>query len=92
MRSPRDVDVTLYALVASHPCVAVELMLRREGLAFRRVELPILLSRPLLRAVGFAAETVPAMRLGDQRVQGSRAIASSFPSPRLTSSRRMAAS
>jgi len=64
----------LYVLTASHPCIAVELMLRRKGLEYRRVELPPLLSRGILRAMRFPRKTVPAMRLDGRRVQGSRAI------------------
>jgi len=37
MESP---STSLYVLVASHPCIAAELMLDRKGLAYRRVELP----------------------------------------------------
>jgi glutathione S-transferase len=68
------VEAKLYVLTASHPCIAVELMLRRKGLEYRRVELPPLLSRGILRAMRFPRKTVPAMRLGGRRVQGSRAI------------------
>jgi glutathione S-transferase len=68
------VEAKLYVLTASHPCIAVELMLRRKGLEYRRVELPPLLSRGILRAMRFPRKTVPAMRLDGQRVQGSREI------------------
>lgn len=67
-------EVKLYVLTASHPCVGVELMLRRKGLAYRRVELPLILSRGILRAMRFPRKTVPAIRLGERRLQGSRAI------------------
>src|SRR4051812_45426758 len=67
-------EIRLYVLVASHPCVAVELMLRRKHLEYRRIELPALLSRSMLRAMRFPGRTVPAARLGDRRVQGSRSI------------------
>jgi glutathione S-transferase len=65
---------TLYVLTASHPCIAAELMLRRKGIAYRRVELPVLLSRGILRALRFPRKTVPALRLANARVQGSRRI------------------
>jgi glutathione S-transferase len=68
------VEVKLYVLTASHPCVAVELMLRRKGLEYRRVELPLIASRGILRAMRFPRKTVPAMRLGERRLQGSRTI------------------
>ena len=67
-------EAKLYVLTASHPCIAAELMLRHKGLEYRRVELPLILSRVILRAMRFPRKTVPAMRLGDRLVQGSRAI------------------
>jgi glutathione S-transferase len=66
--------VELYVLTASHPCIAAELMLGRKGLKYRRVELPLILSRGILRAMRFPRKTVPAMRVGRHRVQGSRAM------------------
>jgi glutathione S-transferase len=68
------VEPRLCVLTASHPCIAVELMLRRKGLEYRRVELPLILSRGILRAMRFPRKTVPAMRLAERRLQGSRAI------------------
>jgi glutathione S-transferase len=67
----RHTSVTLYVLTASHPCLAVELMLRRKALEYRRAELPLIVSR----AMRFPRRTLPALRVGDRRVQGSRAIA-----------------
>ncbi len=67
-------ETKLYVLIASHPCIAVELMLRRKGLDFRRVELPAVLSRGILRAMRFPRKTVPAIRFDGRRIQGSRAI------------------
>jgi glutathione S-transferase len=67
-------ELTLYVVPASHPCAAVELALKRKGLAYRRVDLP-----PVLHAVhqrlAFGRRTVPALKLGTgERVVGSRAI------------------
>jgi hypothetical protein len=62
-------------LTASHPCLTVELTLRRKGLEYRRAELPLILSRGILRAMRLPRRSVPALRVGDRRVQGSRAIA-----------------
>jgi glutathione S-transferase len=70
----RRLRVKLYVLTASHPSIAAELMLRRKGLEYRRTELPLILSRVILRAMRFPRKTVPAMRLDGRRVQGSRAI------------------
>jgi glutathione S-transferase len=68
----------LYVLTASHPCIAVELMLRRKGLDYRRVELPPVLSRTILRALRFPRKTVPAMQLSGRHVQGSSAISAAL--------------
>jgi glutathione S-transferase len=65
---------TLYVLAGSHPCVAVELMLRRKGLECSRVELPPVVSAAIVRAIGFPRRTVPALRLDGRRVQGSLSI------------------
>jgi glutathione S-transferase len=69
-----SVAARLYVLTGSHPCIAAELMLRHKGLAYRLVELPVVLSRVILRAMRFPRKTVPAMRLGNRLVQGSLAI------------------
>jgi glutathione S-transferase len=78
LRAPAPPDprpnVKLYVLTASHPSIAAELMLRRKGLEYRRTELPLILSRVILRAMRFPRKTVPAMRLDGRHVQGSRAI------------------
>jgi glutathione S-transferase len=74
VRGSTAVKARLYVLTASHPCIAAELMLRHKGLEYRRVELPLIVSRVILRAMRFPRKTVPAMRLGHRLVQGSRAI------------------
>jgi glutathione S-transferase len=74
VRGSTAVEARLYVLTASHPCIAAELMLRHKGLEYRRVELPLIVSRVILRAMRFPRKTVPAVRLGDRLVQGSRAI------------------
>ena len=50
-------------------------MLERKGIDYRRVDLLPALHKPILRALGFKAVTVPALKLDGKRVQGSRAIA-----------------
>ena len=63
----------LYVLPGSHPCDAVEGALELKGIEFRRVDLlPIvpLLVGPLL----YGGTTVPGMRIGAERLVGSRAI------------------
>lgn len=79
--------VKLLAVPASHPCAAVEAMLRVKGVGYERVDLVPALSRLWLRMTGFDAATVPALRLDGVRVQGSRPIAraldTAWPEPPL---------
>jgi glutathione S-transferase len=69
------VRATLFAVPASHPSLAAELMLRHKRIDYRRVDLVSALHRVVLRALGFPGVTVPALRLDGSRVQGSREIA-----------------
>jgi glutathione S-transferase len=66
---------TLFAVPASHPSLAAELMLRAKGIEYRRVDLVAVVHRGVLRALGFKGITVPALRIDGRRVQGTRAIA-----------------
>jgi glutathione S-transferase len=66
---------TLFAVPASHPSLAAELMLRQKGVDYRRVDLVAVVHRGVLRVLGFPGITVPALRLEGKRVQGTRAIA-----------------
>jgi glutathione S-transferase len=66
---------TLFAVPASHPSLAAELMLRAKGIDYRRVDLVAVVHRGVLRALGFKGITVPALRIDGRRVQGTRAIA-----------------
>jgi glutathione S-transferase len=66
---------TLFAVPASHPSLAAELMLRQKGIDYRRVDLVAVVHRGVLRVLGFPGITVPALRLEGRRVQGTRAIA-----------------
>ena len=66
---------TLFAVPASHPSLAAELMLRHKGVEYRRVDLVAVVHRGVLRVLGFPGVTVPALRLEGERVQGTRAIA-----------------
>jgi glutathione S-transferase len=49
-------------------------MLEHKGIDYKRVDLIAALHRPLLRARGFEAATVPALRINGRRVQGTRKI------------------
>jgi glutathione S-transferase len=69
------VKATLFGVPASHPSFAAELMLRRKGIDYRRVDLVAVVHRGVLRLLGFPGITVPALRLGGKRVQGTREIA-----------------
>jgi glutathione S-transferase len=59
---------------ASHPTLAAELMLRRKGIPYERIDLVSGIHRTLVRALGFPGGTVPALVLDGQRLQGSRTI------------------
>jgi len=69
---------TLLTVPASHPSLAAELMLRHKGIDYRRIDLITAAHRLLLRALRYPRGTVPALKLGDARVQGSREIATAL--------------
>src|SRR5919198_5321064 len=50
-------------------------MLRHKGVAYRRVDLPTVTHRTLLRALGYPRKTVPAIRIDGAKVQGTTDIA-----------------
>ncbi len=70
MTTPRP---KLYALPASHPCAAVEVALELKGIAYDRVDL-LPMSQLVLGPVRYGGSTVPGMRIGSERLVGSRAI------------------
>jgi glutathione S-transferase len=80
-------SATLFGVAASHPSLAAELMLRHKGVDYRRVDLPTVTHRTLLRALGYPRKTVPALRIDGARVQGTTEIARALdalaPSPPL---------
>jgi glutathione S-transferase len=87
--------IRLYGIPLSHPVLGVRGMLAFKRLTYRYVELPAGAHPPMLRALGFRGQTVPAIRLPDgRRVQGSLAIAQALeqlaPSPSLYPSPRVA--
>jgi glutathione S-transferase len=81
------VRATLFGVAASHPTLAAELMLRHKGVDCRRVDLPTVTHRTLLRAMGYPRKTVPAIRMDGAKVQGTTEIALALdaviPSPPL---------
>ena len=66
--------VTLYWFPLSNPSQAVRLMLERKGIGYETRDLVPGLHRLQVRLAGFRGATVPAIRIGERRVQGSLAI------------------
>lgn len=64
----------LYVLPASHPAFAARLMLEHKGIEYKRTDLLPVVSKVVLRAVGFPGVTVPALKLDGHKVQGSTEI------------------
>jgi glutathione S-transferase len=69
------VNVRLYTIPGSHPGVAAQLMLKHKGIEFKRTDLFPVISKLVVRGLGFPRKTVPAMKIDGRRVQGSREIA-----------------
>src|SRR4051794_1112318 len=69
------VKVRLYTIPGSHPGVAAQMMLDHKGIPFKRKDLFPVISKAVLRASGFPRNTVPALKIDGERVQGSRQIA-----------------
>ena len=66
---------TVYGIPGSHPVKTGVLMLERKGIEYRLVQVPSVLCRPVLRAMGFPGPTVPAVKIDGRRLQTTRAIA-----------------
>ena len=66
--------VKLYSIPGSHPAAAARAMLELKGIAYRRVDLPPVVSRGLMRLLGFSGNRVPALKVDGRRVQGSRNV------------------
>jgi len=69
------VEARLYTVPGSHPGAAAQAMLAHKGIEYKRTDLMPVLSRGVLRIVGFPANTVPAAKIDGKRTQGSRQIA-----------------
>ncbi len=67
--------VKVYGMPGSHPVKAAMLMLGHKGIEAKRIDLPNVVSRPVLRAMGFPGPTVPAVKIDNRRVQTTRALA-----------------
>jgi glutathione S-transferase len=68
-------NARLYVIPASHPSIAAQLMLDHKGIPYKRTDLLPVISKGALRAVGFPGNTVPALKIDGDKVQGSRPIA-----------------
>src|SRR4051795_4519426 len=68
-------NACLYVIPASHPSIAAALMLEHKGIDYKRTDLMPVVSKGVLRVVGFSGITVPALKIGGDKVQGSRPIA-----------------
>jgi glutathione S-transferase len=71
----RRVTAKIYGLKPSHPSHSARLMAEHKGLDFEMVWLLPGIHPLLIRTRGFRGNTVPGMKLGGRRVQGTRAIA-----------------
>jgi glutathione S-transferase len=69
------VDARLFVIPASHPSIAAQLMLEQKGIAYKRTDLLPVISKGVLRGLGFPRNTVPALKIDGGKVQGSRPIA-----------------
>jgi glutathione S-transferase len=69
------VQARLFVIPASHPSITAELMLEHKGVPYKRTDLLPVISKGILRGLGFPRNTVPALKLDGRRVQGSREIA-----------------
>jgi glutathione S-transferase len=68
-------DAKLYVIPGSHPSRAAGLMLERKGIPYKRVDMiPGPLKQGWLKMRGFPGDTVPALVLDGEKVQGSREI------------------
>jgi glutathione S-transferase len=67
------VKVKLYALPGSHPCAAVEVALRAKSIEYERVDL-LPLAQLAVGPLLYGGNTVPGLRIGKERLAGSRTI------------------
>jgi glutathione S-transferase len=63
----------LYVLPGSHPCAAVEAAMRLKGIEFDRVDL-LPMTQILIGPTRYGGTTVPGIRIGGERLVGSRTI------------------
>lgn len=63
----------LYVLPGSHPCAAIEAALKLKSIEYRRVDL-LPMSQVLAGPLLYGGTTVPGIRIGREKLVGSRAI------------------
>lgn len=69
------VEARLYVIPGSHPSMAARLMLEAKGIPYKRTDLMPVISKGVLRGLGFPRNTVPAMKIDGRKVQGTGEIA-----------------
>jgi glutathione S-transferase len=67
--------VRLYSIPGSHPSMTAQLMLVHKGIPYTRKDLFPVLSKLIVRGLGFPRTTVPAIKIDGEKVQGTRPIA-----------------
>ncbi len=65
--------VTFYVVNGSHPCATVERAAQLKGIPYRLVEFPPPTHMAAMRLM-FGRRTVPAMKVGEEKLSGSRTI------------------
>lgn len=68
-------EARLYVIPGSHPSMAARLMLETKGIAYKRTDLMPVVSKGVLRGLGFPRNTVPAIKIDGRKVQGTGEIA-----------------
>jgi glutathione S-transferase len=68
-------EARLYVIPGSHPSMAARLMLETKGIAYKRTDLMPVVSKGVLRGLGFPRNTVPALKIDGRKIQGTGAIA-----------------
>ena len=68
-------EARLFTIPGSHPGIAAALMLDHKGIAYKRTDLMPVISKVVLRGLGYPRQTVPALKIDGEKFQGSRPIA-----------------
>ena len=65
----------LVGVPGSHPCLSAELMLRRKGVEFTRLDLPNMTHKAILPLMRYRGRTVPVIKLDGKRIRTTMRIA-----------------